>query len=55
MYLLNNSSATLPFKSGNSASMDNFQQPPTFEQPKDAQNPSSSVGIHSFSLPSFFP
>ena len=52
---LNNSSATLPFKSGNSPSMDNFKHPPTFEQPQEAQNPSSSVEIPSFSLPSLFP
>ena len=52
---LNNSSASLPFKSGNSPSMDNFKHPPTFEQPQEAQNPSSSVEIPSFSLPSLFP
>jgi hypothetical protein len=55
MDLLNNSSATLPFKSRNSASTDNFEQLPNFEQPQDEQNPSSFVGIPSFSLPSLFP
>ena len=55
MDLLNNSSATLPFKSRNSASTDNSEQLPNFEQPQDEQNLSSFVGIPSFSLPSLFP
>ncbi|HET9773880.1 MAG TPA: hypothetical protein VFP25_02750 [Nitrososphaeraceae archaeon] len=54
MDLLNNSSATLPFKSRNSPSTDNFEQLPTFEQPQDEQNPSSFIEMPSFSLLSLF-